>query len=189
MFRFETSWLRQAAIALAPLLALLPVHAHGWQAQGPQSQEVRDTATGLVWRRCAEGMYWTGDACAGQAVLLDWSQAQARARAMAQADGQAWRLPTLAQLKLLGAFARSQAAAHAALFPQSPPGWYWSASSTVDNAPVNPYNYGNIQRGVDGSNVSRLTYLQAWALQLGDGDAQDNLPKRSALHVRLVRLK
>ena len=181
-------WLRAAALCLA-----LPVAhaawAHDWRVQGPQSQEVVDAATGLIWRRCVEGMYWTGDACAGDAQSMDWTQAQARARAMAHADAQAWKLPTLAQLKSLAAFARSQPAAFAPLFPQSPSGWYWSGSSSVNSAAVNPFDYGNVQRGVDGTNVNRISYRQAWAVEFGARDAQENMPRRSALHVRLVRAK
>lgn len=159
-----------------------------WRVQGPQSQEILDPATRLVWRRCVEGMYWTGRSCEGQALALNWSEAQARARAMADADKQPWQLPSLSQLKTLSAFARSQPDVFASMFPQARAGWHWSGSSTVDNATVNPYDYGNVQRGIDASNVNRLAYRQAWAVELGGAqDTQENMARRSALHVRLVR--
>jgi hypothetical protein len=47
--------------------------------------EVLDTATGLVWRRCAEGQAWTGSTCGGTPVTLTWQAALDHAKQQASA--------------------------------------------------------------------------------------------------------
>jgi Protein of unknown function (DUF1566) len=149
-------------------------------------REILDPQAGLAWRRCLEGMYWNGRTCEGTALTLDHSQAMARAREMALADQKPWRVPQIGQLRRLAASMQSDAASFALLFPANSDAWHWSSSVTVNNAPVNPYNYGNVMQGLNGSSVSRVAFLHGWALNLGTGQARDDFLKREPLRVRLV---
>lgn len=64
-------------------------------------QEVSDRATGLVWRRCAEGQSFDGEACSGSALRLTWVDALKRAQQQANETGVAWRLPNQKELASL----------------------------------------------------------------------------------------
>ncbi|MEO7887283.1 MAG: hypothetical protein ABIR76_11110, partial [Polaromonas sp.] len=44
-------------------------------------QDITDSRTGLIWRRCAEGMVFKGKTCTGQATFLSAPDAAARAKA------------------------------------------------------------------------------------------------------------
>ena len=61
-------------------------------------QEITDGKTGLVWRRCAEGMNWKVKTCSGKAGFFKQVDAAARAKAEAASSGQAGRLPTMKEL-------------------------------------------------------------------------------------------
>jgi hypothetical protein len=180
---------RRCAVAGVLLAALLPASAAelALQPATPQSDEVLDPRAGLAWARCAEGQRWDGRGCAGAATLLDHGHALAAARARSQADGQGWRLPRAAELRQLG---RQWAAAQAPslrAFPAAPEGWHWSSSATVNTGAVNPYDYGNIRRGLTEQNVARLSFLHGLAVQLPGGEVDSSVLKRERLPVRLVR--
>ena len=53
-----------AALALTGT-ALAQTPRYSYSADG---SEVTDSKTGLVWRRCAEGMSWSSGACTGTAA-------------------------------------------------------------------------------------------------------------------------
>jgi hypothetical protein len=60
--------------------------------------EVTDTMTGLVWRRCAEGMTWDNDAqtCAGSGTRgFWWQDAMEYAKANRKSG---WRIPNVKEL-------------------------------------------------------------------------------------------
>ncbi|MES1981578.1 MAG: DUF1566 domain-containing protein [Pseudomonadota bacterium] len=86
---------------LATLLALLanPAHAeserrHTISADGT---EVTDNKTGLIWRRCAEGMTASPDGCNGTSAAYTWEQAKVHAKSEATID-KAWRMPSFDEL-------------------------------------------------------------------------------------------
>lgn len=61
--------------------------------------ELRDRTTGLVWQACASWHgNWNGKRCDGQRQDFVWTQAQERALSVASRSGQAWRLPSRAEL-------------------------------------------------------------------------------------------
>jgi hypothetical protein len=95
-------------------------------------QEVADSRTGLVWRRCAEGMVWKGKTCTGQATFFTQPDAAARAKA-ASASGAEWRLPILKELSSIVS-AREAEEGKAAIdpnaFPGTPVARFWTSSST-----------------------------------------------------------
>ncbi len=95
-------------------------------------QEITDGKTGLIWRRCAEGMSWKGRTCTGQAAFFSHSEAAARAGSAASATAQ-WRLPVLKELASIVA-AREAEEGKAAIdpnaFPATPVARYWTISTS-----------------------------------------------------------
>lgn len=120
-------------------------------------QDVHDRSTGLTWRRCAEGMHWTGSGCAGEPQTF--TQIEAAEHAAQQAG---WRLPTARELHTLVDGARSHPAIDTQAFPDTPPTWFWSASQAN----------------------SRITH--AWLVHFGEGRANMAL-KLNHMPARLVR--
>lgn len=96
----------------------------------PKDDAVRDRATGLVWRRCAEGQSWIGERCRGLATLQTWAQALQTAQDAA-AGGLPWRLPNVKELATLVDDQRFDPAMDPLAFPDVPTGGasaFWSAT-------------------------------------------------------------
>jgi hypothetical protein len=92
-------------------------------------QEVTDSRTGLIWRRCAEGMVFKGKTCTGQAAFLSAPDAAARAKAA----GAEWRLPILKELSSIVSAREAdvdKAAIDPNAFPGTPVARFWTSSST-----------------------------------------------------------
>ena len=53
--------------------------------------EVTDSTTGLIWRRCAEGMKMTADGCSGAATAFSSDQAQGWTKNEISTSGKPWR--------------------------------------------------------------------------------------------------
>jgi hypothetical protein len=146
---------------------------------------VLDMQSKLAWSRCVEGMQWNGQACVGEAALVTHGQALTLAGKRAKSDDACWRVPSTKELQHL--VSKDEVAANAkTLFPSAPPDWYWTASASVDNSSVNPYDYKNIQRGVTGQNANRLAFLHGWAVNVQTGETRGDAAKTSKLPVRLV---
>jgi Protein of unknown function (DUF1566) len=94
-------------------------------------QEVIDRETGLVWRRCAEGMLWNGSSCEGLAQNFSHVEAQFRAKAVAAVTGNAWRLPNLHELLSIANPLLAAPAIDANAFPATPAKKFWSSSLFV----------------------------------------------------------
>ncbi len=95
-------------------------------------QEVTDSRTGLIWRRCAEGMVFKGKTCIGQAAFLSAPDAATRAKA-ASAPGAEWRLPILKELSSIVSAREAdvdKAAIDPNAFPGTPVARFWTSSST-----------------------------------------------------------
>ena len=156
-------------------------------AGDPHSDEVRETASGLVWARCAEGMRWSGSHCQGRPMLLTRAEAMKRAAERQRDSGLAWRLPTAKELQRLVKLNRQDEGLDPKLFPDAPLGWHWSSTTRANGQAVNAYRYDNITRGVSGESVNRLSFLQGWSVDLGTGEMNGEVAKKSELPVRLVR--
>lgn len=119
----------------ACLLAALPSQPASAQERytpSAESQEITDSKTSLVWRRCAEGMAWKGRSCTGTAVFPNQADAAARAKAAAAATGQDWRLPTMKELSSIVAVREAEegkAAIDPVAFPATPIARFWTSSS------------------------------------------------------------
>lgn len=142
---------------------------------------VLDAQNKLAWLRCVEGMTWNGHHCAGEARLMTYTTAQALATARAKADGVAWRLPRIHELRRLKADPAS-----ATLFPGDPKDWTWSGNASINVAQTNPYNYDNIASGST-NRQERLSARLGWAVHLGNGESRGDVSRGTALVVRLVR--
>ncbi len=118
---------------------LLPVALSAFAAPFTMSadgQEVTDTKTGLIWRRCAEGMTASGGTCTGTASTFTHEAALTRASTQATATGVAWRLPNVKELSSITDKSRINPAIDTVAFPATPANWFWSSSPYVFDAGV-----------------------------------------------------
>ena len=122
-----------------PLLAclLLPVACGALAAPftvSADGQEVTDTKTGLIWRRCAEGMTASGGTCTGTATNFSYEAAVTRASTQATNTGVAWRLPNVKELSSIADKSRANPAIDTVAFPVTPASDFWSSSPYVGYA-------------------------------------------------------
>jgi hypothetical protein len=114
------------------LLGIMPVAASAQPYTiSTDGSEVTDQKTGLIWRRCSEGMSWNGTTCAGTASTYTHEAALQRAAAQASSTGVAWRLPNIKELTSIADKSRSNPAIDTTAFPATPANWFWSASPYV----------------------------------------------------------
>ncbi|MDO5653773.1 MAG: DUF1566 domain-containing protein [Brachymonas sp.] len=107
---------------------------------------VTDPRNGLVWKRCAEGYDWRGNACVGNAIYVGWEDAMAGARKSRYLNQGDWRLPTRAELDAVvspnkqacfnndfykGQYAASRTLAHP-VDKYGFPGGFWSNEAKKD---------------------------------------------------------
>ncbi len=141
MKTFKTSAVRRvpAGVLAAALCATLWASAPA-QAAGPRfvpsaaGDEVTDTQTGLVWRRCAEGQAWAGSTCAGSATTMTWDGALSHAQSQAASTAQAWRVPNVKELRSLVNLAKTSPAIDTAAFPNTPSDWFWTSTPYAGDA-------------------------------------------------------
>lgn len=62
------------------------------------NDEFRDAATGLIWKRCVQGMAWNGSLCEGKAAVGAWMTMVNHANEVAHKEGKHWRMPTAQEL-------------------------------------------------------------------------------------------
>ncbi|MEI7840648.1 MAG: DUF1566 domain-containing protein [Methylococcaceae bacterium] len=97
-------------------------------------QEVLDTQTGLIWRRCVEGMTWNGATCAGEPFGGMLQESLERAASQARLSGKAWRLPNIKELASLVDTTQPNLAIDSTIFPATPNDQVWSSSSYAVDA-------------------------------------------------------
>jgi hypothetical protein len=118
--------MRKSLLAAALLALAASAHAAPFDVSA-DGQEVIDKASGLIWRRCTEGMKWNGSGCEGAGLMMSHEKALLHAKEQAAASGKAWRLPTLSEL--LGIVDRSQPAPtiDRKAFPDTPAIQFWTS--------------------------------------------------------------
>lgn len=134
-----------SCLGLAASLLVPGVLAQTRYAVSPGEQEVTDVRTGLIWRRCAEGMTVTGGTCGGSASTFAHEAALRHAAAQASTTGLPWRLPNVKELSSLADRGRTFPAIDTAAFPATPSNLFWSSSPYVNdsnNAWYVNFNYG-----------------------------------------------
>lgn len=111
------------------LLGLMPIAASAQPFLiSADGNEVTDQKTGLIWRRCSEGMSWNGATCAGTAGTYTHEAALQHAAAQASSTGVAWRLPNVKELSSIVDRSRGNPAIDSTAFPATPSISFWSAS-------------------------------------------------------------
>jgi hypothetical protein len=125
--------------------------------------EVTDQHTGLIWKRCSEGMSWNGTTCAGTASTFTHEAALTQATSQAIGTGVAWRLPNVKELSSITDKTVVNPAIDSTAFPATPTSWFWSST---------PYT---------GSSD------QAWGIHLYVGVFGPSFRTNNVGNVRLVR--
>lgn len=124
---------------------------------------VTDQASGLQWKRCAEGQTWSGGTCTGTVTTHNWQQALQLADAASYAGHSDWRLPNIKEISSIVERACYSPAIDQSVFPATPTNQYfWSASPYAGNSG------------------------DAWSVYFYDG-AVAYITKTDKRHVRLVR--
>lgn len=132
-------------LSAACVLNTAPVQAQSRYSYSTDASEVTDSQTGLVWRRCSEGMVWSGGTCIG--VATTYSHEAALAHAKTQTG---WRLPNVKELASIADRSRMNPAIDPTAFPSTSSGWYWSSSPMVGDsryAWVVGFDYGKVFGG------------------------------------------
>lgn len=91
-------------------------------------QEVTDSNTGLIWRRCSEGQTWNGSTCTGTANTFTHEQALLYAKSQT-----GWRLPNVKELFSIAKLSNSNPVIES-MFPNTPQDHYWTSSPVVERA-------------------------------------------------------
>ena len=179
-----------AAWVVAALLSPITVARADEPVRGltlsASGEEVIDTQAALVWRRCVEGLQWSGAGCKGEPLALTRREALDWARRQASPDAAHWRLPRAPELQRLARLRAQRRAVDPTLFPKAPASVWWSSSVDVSAGPVNQYNYGNILRGVNTENATELSFLHGLAVDMPSGELR-KVYKDERLPLMLVR--
>lgn len=125
-----------AALALLPLLLLLPLTAQAELIA--KGDEVTDSVTKLIWKRCPEGMSYkagTGtetdpDKCTGTATKFINEEALTHAKK--NAGPLNWRLPTVKELSSIVDRKKERGPTiDLKAFPDTPFDWFWTSSIRI----------------------------------------------------------
>jgi len=130
--------------------------------QSASGDQVTDRGAHVVWRRCVEGMTWTGTTCQGREKGYVFSQAILRAQDEAARTGLPWRLPNIKELHTIVDETALAPAIDQETFPVTPKNLHWSSTaSTYDPSLI-------------------------WTVSFVDGRAAP-IPNDSIFYLRLVR--
>lgn len=146
-----------AAAFLAAIAGVVPAQTQSRFTVSADGQEVIDSTSRLVWRRCAEGARFDGRACAGKATRYSYAGAKKVASG-------GWRVPTREELGgLLDRGAKKKPRiVDAAVFPQTPSTGFWASKPGSDDD------------------------LNAWVVNFSNGQTRANLGQ-AKFPLRLVR--
>lgn len=143
--------------------------------------EVTDQKTGLIWRRCIEGMSWNGTACINSTTVCTNTSAVTPATfthpealqcaALASSFGTPWRLPNIKELNSIADKTVPSIRIDATIFSNTPLPNFWSASPNArDTTFAWAYRFNNQDLGI---------------FTFGEGALIFN--RSASLYVRLVR--
>jgi hypothetical protein len=97
-------------------------------------QEVKDSQTGLVWRRWSEGQANQPNPARAEVTVFGYDAAMDHATREASRTGLPWRLPTVEELAGLIDRSQGNPAISRKFFPDTPPKWFWSSTPGKGNA-------------------------------------------------------
>lgn len=135
---------RTTLAAVALLLAATSAQSQTY-TYSTAGDEVTDSKTGLIWRRCSEGQTWSGNTCTGTAATYTHEQALAQAKAQAGTAG--WRLPNVKELTSIANKAFVNPAIDSTAFPGTPSYYYWSSTPNAGDsslARLVDFGYGRV---------------------------------------------
>ncbi|HEX4234169.1 MAG TPA: DUF1566 domain-containing protein [Caldimonas sp.] len=147
--------------------ALLAFAAGASPAQGrfvisADGQEVTDSTTRLIWRRCAEGMHWDGKTCSGKAATFTYKEAK-KVADDAHDQVKFWRIPDRDELVgIVDKTAKKKPLIDAKAFPGTPKNLFWA-----------------VREGHDDD-------LNAWLVNFSNGKVRANIGQKK-FPLRLVR--
>jgi hypothetical protein len=141
-------------VALTFLLGVMPIAASAWtytiSTDGSEliDQDELHSGDGLIWRRCAEGMVYSGGTCTGSPREFTYDEAMQHAQSEASSTGIAWRVPEKDELVSIVDKSHSNPSIDPAAFPVTPVnGAFWSSSPFVGDSGVAWYvnfSYGSV---------------------------------------------
>lgn len=108
-------------------------------------QTVTDLATGLIWKRCAEGLSGT-DCTIGTVSPFTWQQALQHA-----ASNAPWRLPNKKELASLVEQSCNDPSINSRFFPNTPSRVFWSSSPYADDSYGAWFVDGHVSVGYKGA--------------------------------------
>lgn len=156
---------RLPALFLTCLLSILPTSTVAQPyVISPDGSEVTDQKTGLIWRRCAEGMVYSNGTCTGTAKLFTDQEALTHAATQASNTGIAWRLPNVRELATIVDKSLRSPSIDPGAFPSTPSHWFWTSTPFVD-----------------------ANYVGAWLVSFDNGFVLSYRFSGFGYHVRLVR--
>ena len=130
-----------AAQANCPVVSGLPVTTPDSAFVDTGNGTVQHVATGLIWKRCAEGQSWDGSnaTCTGTATFISgWSNVLNRVDAVnngatgtENAGFSDWRLPNIKELGSIVEQACPAPMINTTQFPAAPDVFFWSGSPVV----------------------------------------------------------
>lgn len=130
--------MKYVQLATLYLICLFGLTPFGVSAQpftvSVDGNEVTDQKTGLIWRRCIEGLSWDGTACTGTASIFSQEAALQHAAAEATNTGVAWRLPNIKELYSIVSMDVITPAIETAAFPATPASWFRTSTPYVSIA-------------------------------------------------------
>jgi len=158
-FRLTT---RLAQLAMLCVFAATASQAQTRYTVSADGQEVLDTQTNLLWRRCAEGTQWDGKTCTGKPTKFKFAASKAAAETIAKATDKAWRVPTKDELGGLVVKSKKKPWIDASAFPNTPAALFLSSRPGYEDG------------------------LNAWLVHFGNGRAY-GYTGQSKFLLRLVR--
>jgi hypothetical protein len=148
---FQLCRARSLLLMCAALIAL-PVSAGSRYVPNAAGDEITDTATGLIWRRCLEGQSWNGSACLNSAATLNWDGGLMQATSLANQTGLPWRVPNVKELASVVDLDRSNPALDTTIFPNTPASfWMWSSTPVAGGMAAWGVEFGHGAVGNSGS--------------------------------------
>jgi hypothetical protein len=115
------------------VLATTSIQAQTRYAVSADGQEVLDTQTNLLWRRCAEGMQWNGKICKGKPAKFKFSGAKQAADKLAKATDKAWRVPSRDELNGILVKMKKKPMIDATAFPNTPAALFLASRPGFDD--------------------------------------------------------
>ena len=120
---------------------------------------VTDNLTGLVWKRCLEGVSGL-DCNIGAPIGLNWEQALQHAANASFAGISDWRFPNIKELASIVEQQCFEPAINLAVFPAQPTSLVWSSSPDAEEVNAWFVNFGNGNTGsISFRNTKRLVRL------------------------------